>query len=102
MLPTKFKVNWLFSSGEEAKIDFQDGRHGGQLRFSIGTILAMFDLQFTAMLPTDFQISWFSSRKAKYRFSRWPPRRTLTNHIRAQVSYKYPIHLSFYRLIDIF
>ena len=39
MLPTKFRVNWPFSSEEEGKIDFQDGRYLG---FSIGTILAIF------------------------------------------------------------
>ena len=51
MLPTKFRVNWPFGSGEEA-IDFQDGCHGGHLGFPIGTILAIFDLQVTPMLPT--------------------------------------------------
>ena len=44
MLPSKFGVNWPFGSGEEAKIDFQDGGHGGHLGFPIGTILAIFDL----------------------------------------------------------
>ena len=43
MLPTKFGVKWLFGS-EEAKIDFQDGSHGGHFGFPIGTILAIFDL----------------------------------------------------------
>ena len=38
MFPTKFQVNWPFSSGEEAKIDFKDGCHGGHLVFPIGTI----------------------------------------------------------------
>ena len=38
MLPTKFRVNWPFSS-EEGKIDFQDGHHLG---FPIGTILPTF------------------------------------------------------------
>ena len=52
MLPTKFQVKWTFSPGEEAKIDFQDGCHGGHLRFLIGTILAIFDLQVILMLPT--------------------------------------------------
>ena len=55
MLPTKFRVNWPFSSGEEAKNSFQDGGH---LEFPIGTILAIFDLQVTLMLPTKFQINW--------------------------------------------
>ena len=56
MLPTKFRVNWPFSSGEEAKIDFQDGCHGGHFGFPIGTILAIFDLQVTLMLPTKFGV----------------------------------------------
>ena len=37
----KFQVNWPFGSGEEAKKDFQDGCHGGQLGFPIRTILAI-------------------------------------------------------------
>ena len=40
MLPTKFRVNWPFSSREEAKIDIQDGRH--DLGFPIRTILVYF------------------------------------------------------------
>ena len=35
-------------------MDFQDDRHGGHLGFPIGTILAIFDLQVTPMLPTKF------------------------------------------------
>ena len=54
MLPTKFGVNWLLGSGVEGKIDFQDGDHGSHLGFPIGTILAIFDLQVTPMLPTKF------------------------------------------------
>ena len=80
MLPTKFHVNWSFSSGEEAKdrfkhgghlgfpiqtiIDFQGGRHLG---FLIGRILAIFDLQVSLMLPTKFQVNWLlgSGEEAK-------------------------------------
>ena len=58
MLPSKFGVNWPFGSGEEAKIDFQDGNHGGHLGFPMGTILAIFDLQVTPMLPTKYQVNW--------------------------------------------
>ena len=43
-LSTKFQVNWLFGSGEEAKTDFQGGGHGGHLGFLTGMILAVFDL----------------------------------------------------------
>ena len=50
MLPTKFRVKWPFSSGEEAKNNF--GCHRGRLGFLIGMILAIFYLQVTLMLPT--------------------------------------------------
>ena len=41
----------------------------------IGTILAIFDLQVTLMLPTKFQVNWHLGlgEKVKNRFSRWPP-----------------------------
>ena len=55
MLPTKFQVNWPFSSRGEAKIDFQDGYH--DLGFPIRTILAIFDLLVTLMLPI-FPVNW--------------------------------------------
>ena len=62
MCPTKFQVNWPFSSGEEAKKkqkkDFQDGPHGSNPGFPIGTILAIFDLPVTVMLPTKFRVNW--------------------------------------------
>ena len=46
---------------KKRKIDFQDGR---QLGFTIGMILAIFDLQVIPMLPTNFQINWpFGSGK---------------------------------------
>ena len=70
MLPSKFGVNWPFGSGKEAKIDFQDGCHGS-LGFPIGTILAIFDLQVTPMLPTMFVESigfWVQEKKRKIDF----------------------------------
>ena len=39
-------------------IDFQDGGHGGHLGFPIGTILAIFNLQVTPMLPTKYRVNW--------------------------------------------
>ena len=56
-------------------LDFQDGGHGGHLGFPTGTILAIFDLQVTTILPSKFEVNWsFSSgEEAKNRFSRWPP-----------------------------
>ena len=74
MLPTKFRVNWPFSSGSKKrrKIHFQDGCHGGHLGYPIGTILAIFDLQVTPMSPTKFGVNWpfGAGEEAKYRFSR--------------------------------
>ena len=40
------------------KIDFQDGGHGGHFGFPIGTILAIFDLQVTPMLPIKYRVNW--------------------------------------------
>ena len=61
LLPTKFQVNWPFGSGEEAKIDFQDGCHLG---FLIQMILSIFDASYKVLIgllvqekkrKTDFQ-----------------------------------------------
>ena len=38
-------------------IDFQDGNYGGHLRFSIGTILVIFDLQVTPILLIKFRVN---------------------------------------------
>ena len=43
---------------KKRKIDFQDGGHGGHLGFPIGTILAIFNLQVTLMLPSKFGVNW--------------------------------------------
>ena len=77
-----YKSRWCFLPSFESvgfsiqekkwKIDFQDGGHGGHLGFPIGTILAIFDLQVTLMLPTNFRVLAFGE-EAKNRFSRWPP-----------------------------
>ena len=69
MLPSKFGLS---VQEKKRKIDFQDGFHLG---FPIGTILAIFDLQVTPMLPTRFGVNWLlgSGEEVKNRFSRWPP-----------------------------
>ena len=76
MLPTSFKSIGFSVQEKKQKIDFQDGRHGGNLGFPIGMILAIFDLQVTPMLPTELQVNWpfGSGEEAKNRFSRpwWP------------------------------
>ena len=45
------------------------------LRFPIETILAIFDLYVTPMLPTKFQVNWLLGlgEEAKKRFSSLPP-----------------------------
>ena len=40
---------------KKQKIDFQDGGHLG---FPISSVLAIFDLQVTLMLPTKFPVNW--------------------------------------------
>ena len=52
---------------------FEQTLNGGQLGFTIGTILAIFDLRVTPMLPTKFRVNWpfGSEEEAKNRFSRW-------------------------------
>ena len=55
---------------------FQVGGHGGHLGFTFRMIIAIFDLQFVHMLPTEFQVNqpFGSGEEAKNRFSRWHPR----------------------------
>ena len=71
------------------KKDFQDGCHGGHLWFPIGTILAIFDLQVTSMLPSKFGVNWpfGSGEDAKNRFSRWRPWRPFWISDRNDISY---------------
>ena len=75
MLPTKFGVNWHLGLGEEAKNRFSRWPPWRHLGFSIGTILAIFDLQVIPMLPTMFGVNWplGLGEEAKNRFSRWLP-----------------------------
>ena len=53
MSPTKFESIGLSVQEKKLNIDFQDGGHLG---FLIRTILAIFDLQVTLMLPTKFRV----------------------------------------------
>ena len=54
-LPSFKSIGLLVQEEKKRKIDFQDGRHVG---FQIETILAIFDLQVTPMLPTKFRFNW--------------------------------------------
>ena len=75
-----YKSPWCFLGSLEAiglsvqekkrKIDFQDGGHGGHLGFPISTILAIFDLQVTPMLPSKFGVNWplVQEKKRKINF----------------------------------
>ena len=60
---------------EMREIDFQDGRHGGQLGFPNGIILAIFDLPVTPMISIKFRVNlpFGSGEEEINRLSRWPP-----------------------------
>ena len=59
----------LLVQEKKRKIDFQDGGH---IEFQISTILAIFDLQVTSMLPSKLGVNWpFGSGEVKNKFSRW-------------------------------
>ena len=57
------------------KIEFQDGGPSSQLGFLIRPVLAIFDLQATPILPTNFPVNWpfGSEEEVQNRFSRWQP-----------------------------
>ena len=58
MLPSSLESIGLSVQEKKQKIDIQDGVHGGHLGFPIRTILAIFDLQVTLMLPTKYRVNW--------------------------------------------
>ena len=70
MLPTKFRVKWPFSPGEEAKNWFSRWLSWRPLGFLIGMILAIFDLKITLMLTTQFEVNkpFGSGEEVKNRF----------------------------------
>ena len=63
--------NWPVGSIEEGKSRFSRWRNRCHLGFLIRMILAIFDLQLTPLLPTEFQVNWpfGSGDEAKSRFS---------------------------------
>ena len=58
MLPIKFPVSWPFIQDRKFKMDFQYGCFGYHPGFPIGTILVLFYLQVTPILPIKFWVSW--------------------------------------------
>ena len=50
---------------KKLNIDFQDSGHSGHLGFLIRSILAIFDLQVTLMLPTKFRVMDFWVQKKR-------------------------------------
>ena len=61
---SSFESICLSIQDRKLKIDFQNGSRGGHLGFPIGTILAIFDLQFAPILPVKFRVNWpFRSRE---------------------------------------
>ena len=79
----------LLVQEKKRKINFQDGGHGGHLGYPIGTILAIFDLQVTPMLPSKFGVNWpfGSGEEAKNWFSGWRPWRPSLISDRHDLSY---------------
>ena len=67
IFPTKFESIGLSVQEKKCKIDFQDGGHGSQLGFPIGTILAIFDLQVTLVLPTRFRSTSLLNQEEKFK-----------------------------------
>ena len=53
-----FESTGLSVQEKKQKIDFQDGCHSPHPGFTIGMILAIFDLQVIPMLPTKFGVKW--------------------------------------------
>ena len=51
-------TQYFLSSLESIEIGFQDGGHGGHLVFPMGTISAIFYLQFAPILFSKFRVNW--------------------------------------------
>ena len=58
MLPTKFKVNKPFDSGQEAKSRFLRWLPWQTSRISDQKDFSYFDVQVNLMLPTKFRVNW--------------------------------------------
>ena len=73
MLPTKFRVNWPFSSEEETKNRISRWPPWRPSWISDREDVAIFDLYVTPMLPTKLGVNWLLGlgEEAKNRFSRW-------------------------------
>ena len=65
MLPTKFKVNKPFDSGDEVKNRFSRWPPWQISWLSDRAILAFFYLQVIPMLPSKFGVNWFSVQEKK-------------------------------------
>ena len=56
---TSFESTGLSVQKNQFKIYFQDDSCDGHIGFLIATILTIFDLQVTPILPTKFPVNWF-------------------------------------------
>ena len=70
MFLPSFKSICFSVQQKKRKIDFHDGPHGSHLWFPIRTILVIFDLQVTPMLPTKFpsNLAYLFQKKRKMDF----------------------------------
>ena len=65
MLPTKFQVNWLFGSGEDAKNTFSRWLARRPSWISDWKVFSYFGLQVTPLLPTKLQVNGLSVQEKK-------------------------------------
>ena len=65
-----YQTNWTFSSGKKVQNRFARQQPLGHLGFLIRTILTLFYLQVTQMLPTKFRVSlpFVSGEEVKNKF----------------------------------
>ena len=93
MRPTKLlsQLVFCFRRKSEKRRRFSNCHHGGHPGFPIGTVLAIFDLPVTLMLPTKFRVNspFGSWEEAENRFSRRRPCRS------SSISYQVSIQLDF-------
>ena len=61
----RFESTGLSVQEKKRKTDFQDCGHCGQFGLPIETILAIFNLQVTSMLPTKFRVNWPGYRRSR-------------------------------------
>ena len=93
MLPYEFQINWPFGSGEQRKIDFQDGCQGGQLGFLIQNNFNYFWSKYKSpQCFLQFQVNWLLRQKA----ITMPMCKSLDKHYRDTCICQWKLHVYLY------